>query len=132
MPVWRLIALLALAAWSACAAERNVVDARIRSALDVLADVIDPAYQLAIDGCIANERAAVAEEKAGRSSSPETDRVFAAIRGRCDATREAFERLRITHSEAVRLVAEGSVERAAERLAELRRIWLALDERSKP
>lgn len=118
---WLVVALLLL---SSCA--QATADARIRSALDVLADVIDPASQLAAQGCIAAQETEVSEAEAGRTTAAQAGERIQRIRVRCRALRDAFDAMRARHDQARRLVEQGALEQAAHVIDEIRAEWRQL------
>jgi len=119
-----VIMLLLLLAY-ACATDTHV-DTRVRSALDVLAQVIDPAYSLAMDGCIARQEVATAEAESGLATVEHAQATIAQVRVRCDRVREGFETIRIHHEQAVRSVEAGELEQAEHILEQIRLDWAAL------
>lgn len=119
-----LLAVCVLLAGGACSP--STADVRVRSALDVLADVIDPASQLAAESCLARQEASTTEAEAGRITADEATKEVAAIRERCDAIRAVFDEMRKRHDQARALVEQGAVEQAAAELERIRVEWQAL------
>ncbi|HMJ10202.1 MAG TPA: hypothetical protein VK524_02295 [Polyangiaceae bacterium] len=101
-------------------------DARVRTALDVFADVIDPAYSVAMDGCIAPQKVAVAQAEAGLVTAAQAGDVIAQVRARCDQVRESFETIRLHHDEARRFVESGELGQAEKLLEQIRADWRQL------
>lgn len=120
--------VLAVAAvhWAGCSGAQGTADARVRSALDMVAVVVDPAYAFAVDGCAARQALVADAVEAGRTSPDEGLRELGPIRARCQATRRAFDAIRAGHAEAARLVEAGELARAEALLAEIRAEWTAL------
>lgn len=109
---------------TACAMGK--ADARVRTALDVFAEVIDPAYSVAMDSCVAPQEVAVAQAEAGLATAAQADAVIAQVRARCDQVREGFEAIRLHHEEARRFVDSGELERAERVLEQIRSDWQKL------
>ena len=118
--------LLMLTLLGAACAHGGSADAKARSALNTLAVVIDPAYELAIDGCVASEQAEVNAERAGTQAPAVTSQHLGEIRARCDRVRAVFERMRTLHAEAAAAVEAGAIEHAEAKLFEVRGLWQAL------
>lgn len=118
-------ALLLAATISLFACARGPTETRVRSALDLLADVVDPSYALAMDGCIAREEDAVRRAEAGSDKAGEEYRQISA---RCHVVRAAFESIRKSHGRAAEFVEQGDYARAEDELDQVRAAWRALDE----
>lgn len=115
-------------AFAACAATTN--EARVRTALDVLREVIDPAYSLATDGCIARELVAV--ERFEDTKDPKDEAAYHVIEQQCINTRAAFRAIRDGHARAATLLEQGKVRDAELELERVRETWRALRERKPP
>lgn len=100
--------------------------ARVQSAITVLAEVVDPAYALAVDGCLARERVEIALERDAGQARDVTDQNRAAIQQRCDEVRAAFAMMRGLLAAAEDALDEGNVAYAEERLGEVRELWAGL------
>jgi hypothetical protein len=120
-----LILLLGIIHLSGCT-RTGSAEAEVQTALDVLADVISPASRIAADTCTTRERAELAEAKAGDITVAEARAAIQVVRERCDVLRETFERMRVAHADARKLVDEGAVDRARARLEEVRGLWRSL------
>lgn len=105
---------------SSCAGPASTVDAKVRSALDTVALFVDPAYAFAVDSCIARERLVADNVEAGKTSPDAGVAELRDIRTKCHATRRAFDQIRSAHTEAVRLVEAGELERAEAVLGDIR------------
>jgi hypothetical protein len=101
-------------------------DNRVRTALDVLADTIDPAYAFAMDACAEREAREVDAVRSGGSTFARAESAIEDIRARCDRVRDAFDSMRKAHAEAVTLVDQGEVKQAAERVEDVRGMWRTL------
>ena len=101
-------------------------DARVRTALDLLAEVVDPAFALAMDGCIAPQEVAAAQAEAGRVTAAQASAVIAKVRARCGQLRESFETIRLHRDEAQRLIEAGDLDRAEKLLEQIRADWREL------
>lgn len=108
------------------AGDRSAADTRVRTALDILAQVIDPAYSVAMDGCAAPQEVATARAEAGLTTAAAARAVIDQVRARCDQVREGFETIRLHHDEARRSVASGELGRAEKLLEQIRADWVAL------
>lgn len=125
----RLCALLVAALTlmlSACSLSARTADARVREAVDILADVIDPASELAAQGCITAQETQASEAEAGRITAAQASDAIARIRVRCRALRSAFDSMRTRHDRARQLVDDGAVEQAAHVVDEIRAEWRQL------
>jgi tRNA A37 methylthiotransferase MiaB len=109
----------------ACATDTHA-DTRVRTALDVLAQVIDPAYSVAMDGCIARQEIATAEAESGLVTLEHAQATIAQVRVRCERVRDGFETIRIHHDQAVRSVEAGKLDQAELLLEQIRADWSAL------
>ena len=121
-----MVLALALALCATSCSHETTTEARVRSALDLLADVVDPSYQFAVDACIAQERDAVRRFEAG--SDPARDE-YVAIKSRCQNVRAAFDQIRRGHARAAELVESGKVQEAEREVARVRGYWHVLYER---
>jgi hypothetical protein len=123
----RLFGFLLLALWSACAARSNA-DARIRTALDVLGEAIDPAQQLAVEGCDRRERLEVAAVRVDAGTASVAAERISQIRVRCNVVLDAFEAIRAAQLRAVQLLDETrDLDAAAAELERVRALWRDLD-----
>lgn len=111
---------------SSCAGPTSTLDVKVRSALDTMALVVDPAYAFAVDGCIARETLVADLVEAGKTSPDAGVAELRGIRTKCHATRRAFDAIRASHTEAARLVEAGELERAEAVLGEIRNRWMEL------
>lgn len=115
--------LVAAALWCAACVPS---DARTRTALDALAEVVDPAWSLAESACMQAQQLIAARERAGLSKPVETDAALRTIRERCDVVTSLFERIRAEHMEARALLDRGDVAGADELLQGIRTHWRAV------
>jgi hypothetical protein len=104
----------------------STADARVRSALDVLVLVVDPAYSFAVDACAARQLLIAEEVEGGRMTPDDADVALRPIRARCHATRRAFDAIREAQDQAATLVEAGKVEEAEQMLDQVRARWAAL------
>lgn len=119
--------LLVLAVPTLCAScAPSTADARVRGALDILADVIDPASELAAATCLAEQEASASEAEAGRITADEAATQVASTRARCDVLRVAFEAMRAAHDQARAAVERGDVAKAEAELGRIRDAWQQL------
>jgi hypothetical protein len=95
----------------------------VRSALDVLADVVDPASKLARSTCDAKEELELARTRAGEVKAAETQAKFEVIRKRCDKVHENIELLRAMHEEAVERFEKGDLDAAMTRVEQARAMF---------
>lgn len=113
----KAVAVLVLALLFACCGwGASTPDAAVRSALNVLTDVVSPASKLARQGCDAKEALAVSRAKAGTITADEAKVQTAETRARCDNIRAAFDLIRKLHDEAAVLVEEGKLAEAQQRI----------------
>ena len=121
-PIYALAFAFLLPQLTACAGN---IEQTTRATLNTLQAVADPAYETAVDLCIAQERAVVDKVKA-EGFKPAYSAEFEAISARCHKTREAFEVIRALHTEAAKLVDGGQIAEAQEKVAALLAAWQAL------
>jgi hypothetical protein len=115
-----------------CSAQRQTADARVRSALELLAVVVDPAYQLAMDACVSRETLLADQAEAGRLSLAEADKQLSVVRVRCARQRRAFEYIREGHDLAAHQVENGAVEDAEKTIERVRHAFQDVAEREVP
>jgi len=127
----RLAMMLALFLITCCVpGSSSTAELRARTALNALADVVDPAYDLAMLGCRDLEDRVMREGEAGQRSAVSTETTIAAISQRCHKVRSAFDELRAYHEQAVQLVMRGDYEQALAILQQTREAWQTLRERT--
>lgn len=103
-----------------CRAGHSSAEPTVRTALNVLADAINPAYRLAMVACAARDDQIVADAERKRITVAEADRLRAELGPRCRALEEAFESARNAHDQAVAYVEQGKLEEAEAIVADLR------------
>lgn len=107
------------------------LETRTRTALEVLHDVIDPAYNFADQACTAREREAVERYEAPpHPAQAKAD--YLAIKARCVETRRVFREMREAHDRAAHLLEEGQVRQAELEIERVREAWRAFEERKPP
>jgi hypothetical protein len=111
-----------------CGTFQGGAEGHVRGALDLLADVVDPSYALAMAGCMKRQDQVMTEGEQGTRSVADVDQALHAISARCDTVREAFEAIRLEHDRARAFVGAGNVAEAERAIATIRRHWLALQE----
>lgn len=116
--------LLLLAVLSGCASNGTTLETRVRTALDILADVVDPSYQLAVDGCIAREADAVRRFEAGSDAARDE---YTTIKLRCGQVRRAFDAIRDHHARAAAAVEHGKLAEAEAEIERVRGLWRGMD-----
>lgn len=121
-----LVAALVLTACTASA------ELRTRTALDTIGQIVDPAFEAAMAGCIAQEEVIMQRARAGVLSPGEARVQLDAIMGPCLKVSASFERIRKLHEKAVILVETGQWKQAAALLGELRKAWAQLGEEQQP
>lgn len=121
-----IVLALALTVLGACACAPGQAEARTRTSLDVLAAVIEPAWALAEDSCIASQKVATAREGAGLAKPEETDAALSFIRSKCDAVTSVFEQMRTAHIQAGALLDQGQITSAQDLLDQILRQWQSL------
>lgn len=109
-----------------CSGARMTVDARVHSALDLLAVVIAPAYRLAVDDCIARETLVVDRAEASTITVEDARRQVDAIRVVCHERRRIFDAIRTAHDAAVAAVEAGRMDEAEAMIARIRAEWSRL------
>jgi hypothetical protein len=120
----RPLALLLLVCVCCCGStQQQSADARVRSALDLLAVVVDPAYQIAMQHCTSREMLLADQAETGRLQLAEAERQLAAIRLTCARRRRAFDVIRQGHELAAQQVEAGAVLDAERTLDQVRVAW---------
>lgn len=99
---------------------------RVRTSLDVLADVIDPASQIASEGCTAKKEAIVASVEANKVAPKKGQLELDQAIEQCNLQALAFGRMRRLHTEASQLVQAGNIAAAQDRIGSLREAWRGL------
>jgi hypothetical protein len=116
----------------ACCGFGSSPDAAVRSALNVLTDVVSPASRLAYEGCRSKEDLLLADAKLGKISSATATTAIQQARERCDAIRKIVDTIRMLHEEASTFVEAGNVNEAEHRInaarAQFRTLMLELEE----
>jgi hypothetical protein len=115
-----------------CSAQQQTADARVRSALDLLAVVVDPAYRMAMDSCVSRETLLADQAEAGKLSVVEADKQLTSMRRKCERQRRIFEDIREGHNEAAKLVEAGAVGDAEKTLERVRWAWQDLGAGDEP
>lgn len=105
---------------SACSGSAEL---HTRTALNTLAEIVDPAYEAAVAGCVAQEAMVMASARAGEISPAEARARLDGIMGPCLRITAAFDRIRSLHEKAAGLVEAGRLEQAEQLLIELRKAW---------
>lgn len=121
-PQFVLALSVALVPLGACA-RQTTLEARVQSALDAYATVIDPASRLAYEACAQRQLAIASDVRAGKLSEPEGRAQVAGVRARCVAIRAAFDLMRESHDEAVHAVETGAYQEARDKLEVIRAQW---------
>jgi hypothetical protein len=127
-----LLAVVVLAIATGCNGQATSADARVRSALDLLAVVVDPAYKMAMDSCVSRESLLADQAETGRLTVVEADKQLTGVRRRCERQRRIFEDIREGHDEAVKLVEAGAVADAEKTLERVRYAWQDLAAGGEP
>ncbi len=128
----RTVVLVALVwAWMVGCAAQQGREARLRGALDVMAQVVDPAYALAVDGCIARETLIVDAAERGDVRPLDADRMIGEVRVRCNRLRVSFDAIRHVHARAAELVEQGAIDEAQAQLDRIEQLWRDIQEGGK-
>jgi hypothetical protein len=120
------VAVLAAGLSLLTACSMGKADTHVKTALDVFAEVIDPAYSVAMDSCIVPQEVAVAQAEVGLATAGQASAVIAQVRARCARVREGFEAIRLHHDQARRFVESGELDRAERLLEQIRSDWQQL------
>lgn len=123
MFAWRLIFVGLLVLVAAC----SITQARARSindALNVITDVADPSYGMAVTTCDARAAQIVAREG---TTQEEDEASFSQLQARCNATFEAFQTIRDLQ-QAARAAVASATEGNSDALADAQRILIELTE----
>jgi hypothetical protein len=102
---------------------------RVQGAVTVLAEVIDPTYELAMSGCIKAESEIVDAELDGGQSPEVTAAKRRAIAAPCDVLRARFDEMIVLLVKAEQLLDAGDTTSAEGLLEEVRARWRSLKER---
>lgn len=119
------IATLAFACTPSSAARISAA----QTALNVLSDTIDPAYESTRFGCAAVEQGALALEQVGQISLNELDMRIRESRVRCDAIVSVYEQILELQISARALLKQGDAEaisQAEKILSDIRNLWRKL------
>jgi hypothetical protein len=124
----RVVLLAAAALLYACCAPLGgtTADAHVRTALNVLADVIDPAAELVKRGCQDEHAATLREVEAGKRTAVGAEDQINATSRRCNAQLEVFDGMRKKHELARGAVEAGRVEEAEHLIESIRQTWREL------
>ena len=118
--------------WLAIAGLGFAVHGCVRSSepttLQILGAAIDPAYAVAMDGCIAEQAALLGQAEAHALTVPEARALIDVVRERCHHAREVFEGLRMIHRAAINALEQGDTEDADRFTQELEQAWEGLRE----
>lgn len=129
-PVARTIVVVVAALLVQCSAWKppsaTAIDGRVRASLDLLAVVIDPAYSFAIDACVSRQTLIVEEMEADKLTVEAGKLKLGKVRTACHATRRAFDAIRLHHDKAADFLASGDLERAEQRIQQIRAEWTEL------
>ncbi len=123
MFAWRLIFLGLLVLVAAC----SITQARARGindALNVITDVADPSYGMAVTTCDARARQII--DRQG-TTQEEDEAAFSQLQSRCNATFEAFQTIRELQ-QAARAAVQAATEGNSDALADAQRILIELTE----
>jgi hypothetical protein len=91
-----------------------------------MAAVIEPAYQVAMDGCIASEDAINEADKLGFKTAYDSRVALDKVHATCEKTRGTFETIRGFYNEAKAAYEVGLIERAEVAYRELVKTWASL------
>lgn len=105
---------------------RGGSEGEIRGSLNLVARTVDPAYDFAVDACLARQNLIVDAVEHKQIGTLEGDRQIAAVRVRCDRARATFDLIRRSHDEARRLIDDGQLEAAQRKLDEIIEAWRSL------
>lgn len=124
-----LLASFVLVLLVACCTS-SVNEASARSALNIIADTVDPSYQLAMQGCADLEDQVMREGEAGKRTATSAETEIANISARCHRVADAFDEIRLFHQEAIELVNGGHYDEALTVITKAREAWRTLRERT--
>lgn len=122
----RVAVMLGLSLGIVACAPNTAVSARVASALDTFAIVVDPAYGFAMDACIARETLIADNVEAGRTPLETGQRELTRVRTACATTRRAFDEIRTQHDAARRMYANGALTDAERALDRVRASWAGM------
>lgn len=112
-------------------ASSSMAEAGIRGGLNMVAAAVDPAYELAVQGCkdaeliIINSAVDGGDLQVARSD-------LSTVRVRCKKVVAAFDEIRAWHDAAWSAVADGKIEDAQYELDKIIEAWRTLKERTSP
>jgi hypothetical protein len=107
----------------ACAAQGNALEHSVRSAINVLTDVGDPACALAKQTCLLRQDLALTQAEGGDRDKVE---VFKRITARCADVMDTCATMRTAQQEAAQLLDDGKVEAAALEVERVKDAWRGL------
>ena len=103
------------------------VDAtRTETTLNVMAQVIDPAYAAATDVCLAKQHSVVDAMERHEITPDQSLALVQAVRYDCDKVEAAFERIRALHEAAKIAYRDGRQGQLEQALRQLTQAWAAL------
>jgi hypothetical protein len=104
----------------------GVQDARAEATLNVMAQVIDPAYAAATDVCLGKQHAVVNEMERHAITPDQALDLVRAVRRDCDRVETAFERIRALHEAAKIAYRDGRPDKLEQALRQLQQAWADL------
>lgn len=102
-------------------------DDQVRTALDVLADVINPASALASEACHAQKEAITSAVEAHTLAAPTGAAQLEVAIAHCKQLEFSFNEIRNLHGEASSFIESGQLVLAQQKLADLRNTWKNLE-----
>lgn len=129
VPFYTLAASFVLVLLVACCSS-SVTEVAARSALNIIADTVDPSYQLAVQGCKDLQDLTMREGEAGKRTAVSTETEINAISARCHKMVDAFDEIRRFHEQGVQYVEDGRFEQALTEVDKAREAWRTMRERT--
>lgn len=101
-------------------------DSGVRTALDALATVVEPAYAFAVDACVARQSLIAAAAERREITARQADEEMEPVRQKCQLMRRTFDGIRVRHEEARVFVEDGKLEQARARLDAIKTEWASI------
>jgi len=119
-----------------CMPKAGVLEASVKSGLDMAAIAVNPSYEYAMDACAVRDTQLTdaIEEALDHPNAPDAtgsvtneaanaERELNMLRDRCERTKQAFEYIRSAHEEAIKHVEAGDLDRAELLLDQIKDSW---------
>lgn len=121
--MWLGVSSVAWAGLQGCGGARTAQQDGTHTALQALADVVNPAYTAATQLCLMRQQLEVNAATAGKQTVEQSRAKVAVIREQCDKVERVFEEIRKAHQLARQAEADGQLARANQLLSDVLEQW---------